>query len=88
MQNSQNKESPKIDLPPVTRYQDRVPYNTMKGISSCSRPCKPAIRAPKTFDPANAVDSSFIHELKKTGFIDAAWKSKRVSCCRDKISNP
>jgi len=42
----------------------------------------------KTFDPANAVDSSFIHELKKTGFIDAAWKSKRVSCCRDKISNP
>jgi len=41
----------------------------------------------KTFDPANAVDSSFIHELKKTGFIDAAWKSKRVSCCRDKVSN-
>ena len=28
----------------------------------------------KTFDPANAVDSSFIHDLKKTGFIDAVWK--------------
>lgn len=42
----------------------------------------------KTFDPTNAVDSSFIHDLKKTGFIDAVWKSNRVSCCRDKVSNP
>ena len=28
----------------------------------------------KTFDPANVVDSSFIQELDKSGFIDAVWK--------------
>jgi hypothetical protein len=28
----------------------------------------------KNFDPANAVDSSFIHELEKTGFVDSVWK--------------
>jgi hypothetical protein len=28
----------------------------------------------KTFDPANVVDSSFIQELDKSGFVDAVWK--------------
>jgi hypothetical protein len=28
----------------------------------------------KTFDAANVVDSSFIQELEKTGFIDSVWK--------------
>ena len=28
----------------------------------------------KTFDPNAVVDSSFIQQLEKTGFIDAVWK--------------
>lgn len=28
----------------------------------------------KTFDPNAVVDSSFIQELDKTGFIESVWK--------------
>ena len=28
----------------------------------------------KTFDPANVLDSSFIQELEKSGFIESVWK--------------
>lgn len=58
----------------VTRYQDRVPYVNMKGIEFMLKTL--ALRDPraKTFDPANVVDSSFVDELEKSGFVDSVWK--------------
>ena len=58
----------------VTRYQDRVPYVNMKGIEFMLKTLEARDPRAKTFDPANVVDSSFIQELEKTGFIDAVWK--------------
>jgi len=58
----------------VTRYQDRVPYVNMKGIEFMLKTLEARDPRAKTFDPANVVDSSFIQELEKTGFVDAVWK--------------
>ena len=59
----------------VTRYQDRVPYVNMKGIEFMLKTLEARDPRAKTFDPANVVDSSFIRELEKTGFIDSVWKN-------------
>ena len=53
---------------------DRVPYVKMKGIEFMLKTLELRDPRAKTFDPANVVDSSFIQELEKSGFIDAAWK--------------
>jgi NitT/TauT family transport system substrate-binding protein len=58
----------------VTRYQDRVPYVNMKGIEFMLKTLEARDPRAKNFDPANAVDSSFIQELEKSGFVDAVWK--------------
>ena len=58
----------------VTRYQDRVPYVNMKGIEFMLKSLELRDPRAKTFDPANVVDSSFIQELEKSGFIDSVWK--------------
>ena len=58
----------------VTRYQDRVPYVNMKGIEFMLKTLEARDPRAKTFDPNAVVDSSFIQELEKTGFIDAVWK--------------
>jgi NitT/TauT family transport system substrate-binding protein len=58
----------------VTRYQDRVPYVNMKGIEFMLKTLELRDPRAKSFDPANVVDSSFIQELEKTGFIDSVWK--------------
>lgn len=58
----------------VTRFQDRVPYVNMKGIEFMLKTLELRDPRAKTFDPANVVDSSFIQELDKSGFIDAVWK--------------
>ena len=58
----------------VTRFQDRVPYVNMKGIEFMLKTLEARDPRAKTFDPANVVDSSFIQELEKTGFIDAVWR--------------
>jgi NitT/TauT family transport system substrate-binding protein len=58
----------------VTRFQDRVPYVNLKGIEFMLKTLEARDPRAKTFDPANVVDSSFIQELEKTGFIDAVWK--------------
>lgn len=58
----------------VTRYQDRVPYVNMKGIEFMLKTLELRDPRAKTFDPANVVDSSFIQELDKSGFIDSVWK--------------
>jgi NitT/TauT family transport system substrate-binding protein len=58
----------------VSRYQDRVPYVNMKGVEFMLKTLETRDPRARTFDPANVVDSSFIQELEKTGFIDAVWK--------------
>jgi NitT/TauT family transport system substrate-binding protein len=58
----------------VTRYQDRIPYVNMKGIEFMLKTLELRDPRAKTFDPAAVVDSSFIQELEKSGFIDAVWK--------------
>jgi NitT/TauT family transport system substrate-binding protein len=51
----------------VIRFRDRVPYVNPKGIED---------RDPraKSFDPQSVLDSSFIQELDKSGFIEALWR--------------
>jgi NitT/TauT family transport system substrate-binding protein len=58
----------------VTRFQDRVPYVNMKGIEFMLKAIELRDPRAKTFDPSNAVDSSFIQELEKSGFVDSVWK--------------
>ena len=58
----------------VTRFQERVPYVNMKGIEFMLKTLEPRDTRAKTFDPANVVDSSFIQELEKSGFIDTVWR--------------
>jgi ABC-type nitrate/sulfonate/bicarbonate transport system substrate-binding protein len=58
----------------VTRFQDRVPYVNMKGIEFMLKTLELRDPRAKTFDPNAVVDSSFIQELEKTGFIDSVWK--------------
>jgi hypothetical protein len=67
-----NVLNPTYDV--VTRFQDRVPYVNMKGIEFMLKTLELRDPRAKTFDPANVVDSSFIQELEKSGFIDAVWK--------------
>src|SRR5262249_45034971 len=57
----------------VTRFQDRVPYVNMKGIEFMLKAIELRDPRARNFDPANAVDSSFIRELEKTGFVDSVW---------------
>jgi hypothetical protein len=54
--------------------QEKVPYVPMKGIEFLLK--VEALRNPKAqrFDPASVVDSSFMQEVEKNGFIDALWK--------------
>ena len=58
----------------VTKFQDRVPYVNMKGIEFMLKTLELRDPRAKTFDPNAVVDSSFIQELDKSGFIDAVWK--------------
>src|SRR5215469_4210650 len=58
----------------VTRFQDRVPYVNMKGIEFMLKTLELRDPRAKTFDPNNVVDSSFIQELEKSGFIDTVWR--------------
>ncbi len=58
----------------VTRFQDRIPYVNMKGIEFMLKTLELRDPRAKTFEPANVVDSSFIQELDKSGFIDAVWR--------------
>jgi ABC-type nitrate/sulfonate/bicarbonate transport system substrate-binding protein len=67
-----NVLNPTYDV--VTRFQDRVPYVNMKGIEFMLKTLELRDPRAKSFDPNNAVDSSFIQELERTGYIDAVWK--------------
>lgn len=58
----------------VTRYQERVPYVNMKGIEFMLKTLELRDPRAKNFDPASVVDSSFIQDLEKSGFVDSVWK--------------
>ena len=46
----------------------------MKGIEFMLKTLELRDPRAKTFDTANVVDSSFIQELEKSGFIESVWK--------------
>jgi NitT/TauT family transport system substrate-binding protein len=67
-----NVLNPTYDV--VTRFQERVPFVNMKGIEFMLKTLELRDPRARTFDPNNVVDSSFIQELDRTGFVDAVWK--------------
>jgi NitT/TauT family transport system substrate-binding protein len=67
-----NVLNPTYDV--VTRFQERVPFVNMKGIEFLLKTLELRDPRARTFDPNNVVDSSFIQELDRTGFVDAVWK--------------
>ena len=67
-----NVLNPTYDV--VTRFQERLPYVNMKGIEFLLKTLELRDPRARTFDPNNVVDSSFIQELDRTGFVDAVWK--------------
>jgi len=58
----------------VIRFQDKTPYVNPKGIDFILKVIEDRDPRAKTFDPKSVVDSSFIQELDKSGFIDALWR--------------
>jgi NitT/TauT family transport system substrate-binding protein len=58
----------------VIRFQDRTPYVNPKGIDFVLKVIEDRDPRAKTFDPQSVVDSSFIQELDKSGFIEALWR--------------
>ena len=58
----------------VIRFQDRVPYVNPKGIDFILKVIEDRDPRAKTFDASSVVDSSFIQELDKNGFVERAWR--------------
>ena len=58
----------------VIRFQDRIPYVNPKGIDFVLKVIEERDPRAKSFDPSSVVDSSFIQELDKSGFIEALWR--------------
>ncbi|MDP9129297.1 MAG: ABC transporter substrate-binding protein [Candidatus Binatota bacterium] len=61
-----------LDSP--ARLQEKIPYVPLKGIDFLLK--VEALRNPRAagFDPTSVIDSSFLQELEKGGFIEALWK--------------
>ena len=61
-----------LDSP--ARLQEKIPYVPLKGIEFLLK--VEALRNPRaaSFDPTSVIDSSFLQELEKSGFIEALWK--------------
>jgi hypothetical protein len=58
----------------VTRYQERVPSVNMKGIEFMLKTLELRDPRARNFEPASVVDSSLIHDLDKSGFVDSVWQ--------------
>jgi hypothetical protein len=61
-----------LDSP--ARLQEKVPYVTIKGIEFLLKIAQLRDPRAKNFDPGFVIDSSFMQELEKSGFIDSLWK--------------
>jgi NitT/TauT family transport system substrate-binding protein len=57
------------------QLQDKVPFVNVKGIEFLLRITEARDPRAKNFDPAALVDSSFMQELDKTGFIASVFKN-------------
>jgi hypothetical protein len=57
----------------VIRFQDKIPYVNLKGIDFILKVIEERDPRAKSFDPRSVVDSSFIQELDKSGFVDSVW---------------
>ena len=58
----------------VTKFQDRIPYVNPKGVDFALKVVAQRDPRAKNFDPKTVVDSSFVRELEKSGFIDSVSK--------------
>lgn len=58
----------------VTKFQDRIPYVNPKGVDFTLKVVAQRDPRAKNFDPKTVVDSSFVRELEKSGFIDSVSK--------------
>jgi NitT/TauT family transport system substrate-binding protein len=56
------------------QLQDKVPFVNVKGIEFLLHITEARDPRARNFDPAALVDSSFMQELDKTGFIDSVFK--------------
>ena len=61
-----------LDSP--ARLQEKVPYVPIKGIEFLLKIAQLRDSRAKNFDPGFVIDSSFMQELEKSGFIDSLWK--------------
>jgi hypothetical protein len=61
-----------LDSP--ARLQEKVPYVPVKGIQFLLKIAELRDPRAKNFDPVFVIDSSFMQELEKSGFIDSLWK--------------
>jgi NitT/TauT family transport system substrate-binding protein len=59
----------------VVRFQDKVPHVNMKGIDFILKVIELRDSRAKNFDATSVVDSSFMQELEKTGFVSAVWRN-------------
>jgi NitT/TauT family transport system substrate-binding protein len=59
----------------VVRFQDKVPHVNMKGIDFILKVIELRDSRAKNFDASSVVDSSFMQELEKTGFVSAVWRN-------------
>lgn len=58
----------------TVQLQDKVPFVNMKGMEFLLKITEARDPRAKNFDPAAIVDSSFMQELERTGFIDSVFK--------------
>ena len=56
------------------QLQEKLPFVNLKGVEFLLQLTEARDPRAKNFDPAALVDSSFMHELEKTGFIDSIYK--------------
>jgi hypothetical protein len=61
-----------LDSP--ARLQEKIPHVPVKGIEFLLKIAELRDPRAKNFDPAFVIDSSFMQELEKNGFIDSLWK--------------
>jgi ABC-type nitrate/sulfonate/bicarbonate transport system substrate-binding protein len=58
----------------TVRLQEKLPIVNLKGVEFLLQLTEARDPRARNFDPAALVDSSFMHELEKNGFIDAIYR--------------
>lgn len=58
----------------TVQLQEKVPFVNMKGVEFLLKITEARDPRAKNFEPATVVDSSFMQELERTGFLDSVFK--------------